>query len=147
MFWSGSQLLPVWARDPASVPPLVEGRSSPSANSPVYPSSSFVLLSFALLVYCFPLVRRSCPPDRVLDTFLSKGIPDISMERDVLHGYLLPPILSSSLSSEMVDRTVSLVSLYLRLLFLGALGVVLGLSCPEIMVKAGRGGLREGTEM
>ena len=37
---------------PVSVPPLAEGRSSP-ANSPVYPSSCFVLLSFAWLCILF----------------------------------------------------------------------------------------------
>ena len=51
---------------PASVPPLAEGRSSP-ANSPVYPSSSFVLLSFARLCILF------CTGQELLSTLRSSS--------------------------------------------------------------------------
>ena len=45
---------------PASVPPPPDGRSSPT-TTPVFPTSSFVLLRFAWFsLYSFPLVRYSC---------------------------------------------------------------------------------------
>ena len=47
------------AQTPASVPQPAEGRSSPT-NTPVFPSSSFVLLSFVSSIYYFLLLRYSC---------------------------------------------------------------------------------------
>ena len=47
-------------RSPASVPPPTKGRSSP-ANTPVFPLSPFVLLSFAWFYIFFPGVRYSYP--------------------------------------------------------------------------------------
>ena len=43
---------------PTSVPPLAEGRSSPT-DTPVFPPSSFVLPSSVWFIYSFPLVRCS----------------------------------------------------------------------------------------
>ena len=52
-FSSDSDSCPdVGLRPPASVPPLAEGRSSPT-NTPVFPPSSFVLQSFAWLYIFF----------------------------------------------------------------------------------------------
>ena len=76
--------------NPASVCPLTEGRSSPT-NTPISPTSSFVLLSFLVLhillhwpgtpvcsqlVFCMHLCVWRC-------------IPDVPLERDVLHIHLL----------------------------------------------------------
>ena len=44
-------IAPVWGSDPASVPLPTKGRSSPT-NTPVFPSSSFILLFFLLLLFC-----------------------------------------------------------------------------------------------
>ena len=48
-----------WDCIPASVPQPAEGRSS-LTNTPVFPPSSFILLSFALFYYSFPLASYSC---------------------------------------------------------------------------------------
>ena len=81
-----------WCRDwtPASVPPPTEGRSSPS-NTPVFPPSSFILLSFASIYILF---HRSGTPVRSQLVFCMhfcvwRCVPDVSVERDVLHIHLL----------------------------------------------------------
>ena len=51
MFLLWLRQLPQWGnRIPASVPQLVEGRSSPT-NTPVFPRSPFILPSFAMVLY------------------------------------------------------------------------------------------------
>ena len=73
-------------RTPASVPPPAEGRSSPN-NTPVFP---LVPLSYRVLhgsIYSCPLIRYFCPLSAgVLQHFC---IPDVSVERDILHVHLL----------------------------------------------------------
>ena len=71
----------VGIRTPASVPPHAEGRSNPT-NTPVFPPSSFVLLSFVWVYILFST-------GQVLLATLSWCIPDVSVERDVLHVHLL----------------------------------------------------------
>ena len=46
------RIAPMWDRTPASFPPSTEGRSSPT-NSPGFPPSSFILLSFMWLYIFF----------------------------------------------------------------------------------------------
>ena len=80
-----------WCGDwtPASVSPPAEGSSSPT-NTPVSPASSFILPSFAWVCIFFS-------SGQVLLSALSwcmhfcvwRCIPDVSMERDVLHIHLL----------------------------------------------------------
>ena len=73
-FSSDSQLPPCGDRTPASVPPSTEGRSSPT-HTPVF----FLLVPFSYRVlcgsiYCFPLVRYSCPLSTgVLHALVSEG--------------------------------------------------------------------------
>ena len=45
-------IAPIWGLDPASDPPPTQSRSSPP-NTPVFPSSSFILLSFAWVCIFF----------------------------------------------------------------------------------------------
>ena len=50
--FSSDSVALMWGSDPASVPPPVEGRPSPT-NSPVFPPSSFDLLSFVwFCIFC-----------------------------------------------------------------------------------------------
>ena len=75
-----TQTLPqCWDQTPASVSPLAEGRSSP-ALSPVYPSSSFVLLSF-------PWLGILCSTGRVLLSALSWCSGPISVSKGVFLMY------------------------------------------------------------
>ena len=69
------------ARTPASVPPPAEGRSSPT-NTPVFPPSSFLLLNFAWFNISFStgVLMHFC---------VWRCIPDVSVERDVVHIHLL----------------------------------------------------------
>ena len=72
--------------------PTIEGRSS-HTNTPVFPPCTSVLLSFACVVL-YILLRWSGTPvhsQLVLCTHYCVWgcIPDISMERDVLHTHLL----------------------------------------------------------
>ena len=61
--WCGNQT-------PTSLPPPAKGRSNPT-NTPVIPTSYFILLSFAGSIYLFMLVRCPCPlPDGVLHALL-----------------------------------------------------------------------------
>ena len=77
-------------RTPASVPSPAEGRSSPT-NTPIFfpllPSSHSVLRGS---IFSFPLVRASCPLSGALPYgfCIWRCIPDVSMERDVLHIHL-----------------------------------------------------------
>ena len=52
-------IAPMWGSIPASVSPPAEGRSSPT-NTPVFPASSFILLSFAWFYIFFSTIRYSC---------------------------------------------------------------------------------------
>ena len=83
--WCGDQT-------PASVPPPSKGRSRPT-NTPVFSPSSFVLPSFAW-VYMFLSACRSGPPVCSQLVFCThfcvwRCVPDVSMERNVLHVQLL----------------------------------------------------------
>ena len=75
---------------PASVSPPAEGRSSPT-NTPVFPPvpSSYGVLHGSIC--SFTLVRYSCRlSGGVLHALLClKYIPDVSVDRDVLHIHLL----------------------------------------------------------
>ena len=75
---------------PASVPPPAEGRSSPT-KTPVFPPSSFILLSFAWFYMFFftGQVLRCTLSWCSACTSVSEGVFLMSVERDVLHIYLL----------------------------------------------------------
>jgi len=73
-----------------SSPPAAKGRSTP-ANSPLFPPTSFILLRFAWFYTFFS--GWSGPPvcsQLVFKLFcVWRCIPDVSVERDVLHVHLL----------------------------------------------------------
>ena len=54
------KIAPLWGSDICFSSPTSEGRSSPS-NTPVFPPSSFIPLSFAWFCTSFLLLRSSCP--------------------------------------------------------------------------------------
>ena len=76
---------------PASVPPPTKGRSSPT-NTPVLPPGSFVLLSFVWFCTFFStgqVLLSALPWCSACTSVKWRCIPDVSMERDVLHIHLL----------------------------------------------------------
>ena len=77
-------------RTPASVPQPAEGRSSPT-NTPVFPSSSFVLLSLCLLyiIFCWSDTPVCSQLVFCMNICVWRCIPDVSMERDILYTHLL----------------------------------------------------------
>ena len=105
LFHSQPQIFLLWLRqlpwcgdwNPASVLPPTESRSSPS-NTPVFPPSFFILLSFAWfyvfsssqLVLCMHFCVWMC-------------IPDVYMERDVFHIHPLLPMLSVQVFIEYLN--------------------------------------------
>ena len=84
-------IAPMWNWTPPSVPPPTEGRSSPT-NTPVFPPSSFILPSFAWF-YIFFSPQSGTPVHSQLVFCMHfcvwRCIPDVSVERDVLHVHLL----------------------------------------------------------
>ena len=74
---------------PASIPSPTKGRSSPT-NTPVFPPNSFILFSFMWFCIFFSsgqvllLALSWCSPS----SGVWRCIPDISIERHVLHVYL-----------------------------------------------------------
>ena len=81
-------IAPMWDQTFASVPPPTEGRSSP-ANTPGLPPSSFILLSFAWVYIFFSSADRYSQLVFCMHFCVWRCIPDVAMERDVLHVHLL----------------------------------------------------------
>ena len=84
-------IAPLWGSDPASVSPLAEGRVSPT-NTPVFPPSSFVLPSFAVVLYILFLWSGTPGCSQLMFCMpfcVWRCVPDVSVERDVLLVHLL----------------------------------------------------------
>ena len=84
-------IAPVWGSDPCFCSPLTKGRSSPT-NTPVFPPSSFILPSFAWFYIFFStgqVFPVCCQLVVCMHFWVWRCIPDVSLERDVLHIYLL----------------------------------------------------------
>ena len=82
--WYGEQT-------PASVPPLTEGRSSPT-NIPLFRPSSFIPTEFCVVLYIHFHWSGTPVHSQLVFCMLFcvlRCIPDVSMERDILHVYLL----------------------------------------------------------
>ena len=84
------QLLRCGDQTPASVPPSAEGRPSPTNTSisPLVPSSYWVLCGS---IYSFLLTDTPVCPQLVFRMHFCvwRCIPDVSVEKDVLHIHLL----------------------------------------------------------
>ena len=103
----------LWGSDSCFSSPTHEGRSSPT-NTPVLPTSFFVLPSFAWFYIFFSTGQVLLSPFSWCSACTSvwKCISDVSVEKDILHVRLLlqhvvllsVPILSINLNTSISDK-------------------------------------------
>ena len=84
-------IAPMWGLDPCFSSPTCWGQVS-TTNTPASPASSSSYWVLHGSIYSFPLVRHFCPLSAGLLHALQTQkycIPDVSVERDILHIHLL----------------------------------------------------------